>query len=304
MTASSSSAASREPAPIPFLPGVAPLAARYDGFVLDLWGVIHDGITPYPGVVDTLRRLRADGKHVTLLSNAPRRAAEIVAAMEEKMGIPRNLYDGLISSGEAAYQALRSRADPWFARLGHACYLMGPVRDHGMLGGLDMRRVTDMSEAEFILATGVDWDDDRLDIYEPALEIGARRGLPMICANPDLEVIRGGRRVLCAGTLAHRYESLGGEVRYFGKPFAPIYALCFAQMGIGDRRRIVAIGDSLRTDIAGACAAGIDSVLVTGGIHAEELGIAHGEHPDPAALAAACAKGGFRPTAAIPAFVW
>jgi len=292
------------PPAIPFYPGVAPLAARYDGFVLDLWGVIHDGIAPYPRVADTLRRLKAMGKRVVLLSNAPRRANEIANAMARKMALGAELYDELISSGEAAYWALKKREEPFFQRLGRACYLMGPERDHGMLDGLDLDKVERMEEAEFILATGVDWDDDRLDIYEPALEIGAGRHLPMVCANPDLEVIRGGKRVLCAGSLARRYEALGGEVRYFGKPYAPIYELCFARMGIGDRARLVAVGDSLRTDIAGAEAAGIASVLVTGGLHAEELGIAHGEHPDPTALAEACARAGHIPTAAIPAFVW
>jgi HAD superfamily hydrolase (TIGR01459 family) len=292
------------PAAIPFYPGIAPFAARYDGFVLDLWGVIHDGISPYPGVADTLGRLKRLQKRVILLSNAPRRAAEIVSAMARKMGIGPELYDELISSGEAAYWALRRRDEPFFANLGRKCYLMGPTRDHGMLGGLDLHRVERMEEAEFILATGVDWDDDKLDIYEPALAVGARKRLPMICANPDLVVIRGGKRVLCAGTLARRYEELGGGVRYFGKPYPPIYELCFAHMGIAERARIVAVGDSLRTDIAGAEAAGIAAVLVTGGIHAEELGIAYGEHPDPQALAEACARAGHIPIAAIPAFVW
>jgi HAD superfamily hydrolase (TIGR01459 family) len=283
---------------------VAPLAARYDGFILDLWGVIHDGITPYPGVADTLRRLKALGKRVVLLTNAPRRAAEIVRAMAERMRLPPQLYDALVSSGESAWQAMRRRDEPLFATLGHACYLMGPTRDHGMLEGVDLNRVARMEEAEFILATGVDWDDDRLDIYMPALEVGAARRLPMICANPDLEVIRGGRRILCAGSLGRRYEELGGTVRYFGKPHAPIYEACFARLGIAERARIVAVGDSLRTDIAGAEGVGLDTVLVTGGIHAEELGIAYGEHPDPIALAEACARGGHVPTAAIPAFVW
>ncbi len=306
MTASPSlsGSAGRRPVAIPFYPGIAPIAPRYDGFVLDLWGVIHDGVTPYPGVADTLRHLKALGKRVILLSNAPRRAAEIVNAMARKMGIGRELYDELISSGEAAYWAMRKREEPFFAHLGHACYLMGPPRDHGMLDGLELHRVERMEEAEFILATGVDWDDDKLDIYEPALAVGARRGLPMVCANPDLEVIRGGRRIICAGTLGKRYEELGGSVRYYGKPHLPIYEIRFAHMGIADRARIVAVGDSLRTDIAGAEAAGIASVLVTGGLHAAELGIAHGDHPDPQALAQACARAGHIPTAAIPAFVW
>ena len=290
-------------APIPQLPGIAPLADRYDGFILDLWGVVHDGISAYPGAVDALACLKARGKRVLLLSNAPRRVDAIAHAME-RMGIPRELYDELISSGEAAYEALRRRDDPWLEALGRACYLMGPARDRGMVEGLDLRRVASVDEASFILATGVDWDDHGIEVYEPALVAGAARRLPMVCANPDLVVIRGGKRVICAGTLARRYEELGGVVRSFGKPHPSVYRLCLARLGIADRARILAVGDSLRTDIAGARAAGIDAVLVTGGIHAEELGIALGAEPDPRVLAEACARAGERPAAAIPRFVW
>ncbi len=305
MTASvpSSESAARGPAPVPLLPGIAPLAERYDGFILDLWGVVHDGIAAYPGVTDALARLKVLGKRVLLLSNAPRRVEAIARAME-RMGIARALYDELVSSGEAAYQALRRRDDAWLQALGRTCYLMGPARDRGMVEGLDLARVARIEEASFILATGVDWDDDGLELYEPALAAGAAQHLPMVCANPDLVVIRGGKRVICAGALARRYEELGGPVRYFGKPHAPIYWLCLERLGIADRARIVAVGDSLRTDIAGARAAGLDAVLVVGGIHAEELGIASGAEPDPQALAAACARAGEHPVAAIPAFVW
>lgn len=293
----------RAAAPIPLLPGVAPLAARYDGFILDLWGVVHDGIAAYPGAADALARLKAAGKRVLLLSNAPRRVEGIARAMEG-MGIPRALYHELVSSGEAAYDALRRRDDSWLQALGARCYLMGPARDRGMVEGLDLTRVARVEEASFILATGVDWDDDGIELYQPALAAGAERRLPMVCANPDLVVIRGGKRVICAGTLARRYEELGGDVRYFGKPHPPIYRLGLARLGIPDRARIVAVGDSLRTDVAGARAAGLDAVLVTSGIHAEEFGIGPGAAPDPQAIAAACARAGERPVAAIPAFVW
>ena len=302
-TGPSADSAKRAATTIPLLPGVAPLATRYDGFILDLWGVVHDGIAAYPGAVDTLARLKAAGKRVLLLSNAPRRVAAIAHAMEG-MGIPRALYHELVSSGEASYDALRRRDDPWLQALGARCYLMGPARDRGMVEGLDLTRVARVEEASFILATGVDWDDDGIEIYEPALTTAAERHLPMVCANPDLEVIRGGKRVICAGALARRYEELGGEVRYFGKPHPPIYRLGLARLGIADRARIVAVGDSIRTDIAGARAAGLDAVLVTSGIHAEEFGVAPGATPDPQAVAAACTRAGERPVAAIPAFVW
>jgi ribonucleotide monophosphatase NagD (HAD superfamily) len=126
----------------------------------------------------------------------------------------------------------------------------------------------------------------------------------MVCANPDLVVIHEGRAAICAGALAQRYEALGGRVRWHGKPYPSVYRTCFAALGISERRRILAVGDSLRTDIAGAAAAGIDSVLVTGGIHGEELGAAPGELPDRARLTAALAAGRHYPVAAIAGFRW
>lgn len=285
------------------LSGIATLVPNYDGFVLDLWGVIHDGIEPYPGALDCLSRLRAEGKATVLLSNAPRRAATVIAAMEA-MGISRDSYGAILSSGEATWRALRHRDDPWHAALGRRCYLIGGFGDRDLFVGLDIEEVTHPGAADFILNIGVAGDDETVADYELSLAEGAAAGVPMVCANPDLEVIRGGRRVVCAGLLAARYEALGGHVRYHGKPHPPVYRECLAMLGVADRARVVAIGDSLRTDIAGAQAAGIDSVLVTGGIHAEELGIAHGDEADPAAVTAACRQAGKAPVAALPAFVW
>ncbi|HET8725881.1 MAG TPA: HAD hydrolase-like protein, partial [Alphaproteobacteria bacterium] len=127
---------------------------------------------------------------------------------------------------------------------------------------------------------------------------------PMVCANPDLIVVVGDAMSICAGALAAHYETLGGRVAYHGKPYAPVYERCFALLGIGDRRRILAVGDSLRTDIAGANQAGIDSLLVTGGIHAEELAAPPHNTPDPDRVAAVLRDTGFHPTAVGPGFVW
>ncbi len=289
--------------PVPTLAGVRELAPRYDGFILDLWGVIHDGLAPYPGAADALRRLSGEGKRVLLLSNAPRRAGAITAQLD-RFGIGAGCYDHVLTSGEATHRALLHRDDPAVAGLGRACFHMGPDRDRRLLEGLDLARVDRVEDADFILATGFDWHEESTEPYEPDLLRGARRGVPMICANPDLEVIRGGRRILCAGTLAARYEALGGTVVYFGKPFRPIYERAFRLLDGVERDRIVAIGDSLRTDIAGAERAGIDGVLCTGGLHAEELGIRPGDAPPPAALARICARAGVRPVAALPALVW
>ena len=288
---------------IRLLDGVAELSRDYDGFVIDLWGVVHDGIAPYPGVVDCLQRLKSADKRTILLSNAPRRATGVIAVMAE-MGIPRESYDDVLSSGEVTWQALRHRDDPWFGALGHHCFHLGSPRDEGMRAGLDVTIVDRLEAADFILATGIERDDETVEVYEGMLAAGAARGLPMVCANPDLEVIRGGRRVVCAGALAARYEALGGQVAYRGKPHTPFYQSCLDRLGIADLARIVAIGDSLRTDIAGAQAAGLDAVLVTGGVHADELGIAPGETADLRRLVEICESAGHIPQAAIPAFVW
>ncbi len=278
--------------------GMAGLAERYDGFILDLWGVIHDGVRAYEGAGDCLRQLRDAGKRCVLLSNAPRRshAAEKMLA---RMGLEPDLYSGLLTSGEAAHLALQRRDDPWFAALGRRVWHLGPERDRSVLVGLDLDRVDTPAEAEFVLNTGPDDHSGprALAEFEDDLTECARRGLPMICANPDLEVIRGGVRVICAGTLALRYEQLGGAVRWLGKPDPAIYRPVLEMLGTPPGRTL-AVGDSLRTDIAGAAAAGLDSCWVLGGIHGEALGDDHD------AAVAEAAAAGLRPVAIIKRFAW
>lgn len=288
---------------VPILPNLAAFAGRYDAFVVDLWGVLHDGVRAYPGALDGLRELKRRGKRVAILSNAPRRAAD-VARRTAEIGVTPDLYDHLLTSGEETWRSLKARSDPRTAALGRAVFPLMARRDRGMLDGLDLVVAPRIAEAGFILATGVEGPNDRVADFEATLAAGVARGIPMVCANPDLEVVRDGVREICAGALAARYEALGGEVRYHGKPHPSIYRTCFELLGVADRRRVVAVGDSLRTDIAGAERAGIDSVLVTGGLHAEELGVAAGRSPDPRRLAAACARAGHLPTVAVPAFVW
>ncbi|MGE3931622.1 MAG: TIGR01459 family HAD-type hydrolase [Rhodospirillaceae bacterium] len=291
------------PDAIPFHAGVSQIADRYDGFILDVWGVIHDGMKLYPGVVDCLTRMAGAGKRFVMLSNAPRRAHAIGEAMRG-MGVPADFCRDIMSSGEATYEALAKRPDAWYAALGRRCLHVGPKRDENLFEGLGLTRTTGAEEADFILNTGPWRDEETVADYETLLQAGARRKLPMICANPDLVVIRGGTKIICAGALALRYEALGGDVRWLGKPHADIYDFCFSRLGIADRRRIAAIGDSLRTDVAGAAAAGIDAMLATGGIHADEFGVAAGVQPDAAKVLAACEREGHFPAGLLPGLVW
>jgi HAD superfamily hydrolase (TIGR01459 family) len=280
------------------LTGFGPLAARYRGFILDLWGVIHDGVTPYEGAVDCLRRLRALGLPTVLLSNAPRRSHVAQHGMRE-MGIPDALYTAILTSGEATWRLLHDRTDPFCSGLGGRVFHLGPVRDRNVLEDVGLTRVERPEMADLVVNTGPDDTRSPADLapYEADLQACRAAGLPMICANPDLEVIRGGVRVICAGLLAQRYEALGGRVRWVGKPEPAIYDTALAMLGIG-REGVLAVGDALRTDIAGAKAAGIDSCWVLGGIHGAELGA------DVALVEAAARREGLAPIAAVPAFVW
>jgi HAD superfamily hydrolase (TIGR01459 family) len=283
--------------------GLGEIAGPYDGFIVDLWGVIHDGFAPYAGAIRCLEELRARGKRTVLLSNAPRRR-EVLIRRLEALGIARPLYGDVVSAGEEVHLALASRSDPWFAALGRRCFHLGPARDASVWEGAGLDMVRALADATFILNTGP-WDDEaHVGQYEELLAEAARRRLPMVCANPDRDVVHRGRIVLCAGGLALRYEELGGAVRYIGKPHAQVYRRCFEVLGISEPRRILAIGDSLITDVAGAAALGMDTVFVTGGLHAAGLGLAPEAPPDPVRLARVYAETGIAPVAAMALFAW
>jgi HAD superfamily hydrolase (TIGR01459 family) len=287
---------------IPVLSGLGAIADRYDGFILDLWGVIHDGVEAYAGVPETLAALKAAGKRLIMLSNAPRRSTALIEQLD-RFGIGRDLYDEVLSSGEAVYLELASRTDPSFGLLGRRIYHLGPERDRNVFAGLDYAEAT-LDQADFVLNTGpVDLTETVAD-YQPVLDQATQRQLPMICANPDHVVIRQGKRITCAGAIASHYADMGGLVIERGKPDPAIYDLALARLGIQDRTKVCAVGDALHTDIRGARQAGLDSVLVVGGIHADELGIAWGQMPDPARLAELARHHGETPTHAMARFAW
>src|SRR6266700_3103034 len=281
--------------------GMHALAPDYDGFILDLWGVVHDGTAPFPDVLDCMGRLVEVGKRVVLLSNAPRRSDDVVRRIAA-IGVPAGLFHAVMSSGEEAWQHLARRDEPFYAALGRRVLHIGSERDMEIREGLDLDFVETPAEADFILNTGpAEWEDTIAD-YAPVLSAARARDLPMVCANPDLVVIHGGRPALCAGALALEYERLGGRVRWHGKPHASVYDSCLALLGIAERRRILAIGDSLRTDIAGAAGAGIDALLIAGGIHAAEF--ASDGALDLGRIAAAIKASGTNPIAVAARFVW
>ena len=282
--------------------GMRELAPQYDGFILDLWGVVHDGVAPFPGVLDCMGRLIDSGKRIVLLSNAPRRADDVVRRIE-KIGVPRLLYHAVMSSGEEAWLHLHKRDEPFYAALGRRCLHICSERDLEMREGLDLDWVDTPEQADFILNTGpAEWEDTRED-YAPVLQAARRRDLPMVCANPDLVVIHGGHAALCAGAIAEQYEAMGGRVRWHGKPHRSVYDSVLGLLGVADRGRVLAIGDSLRTDIAGAAGAGIPNLFIAGsGIHGAEF--TRDGRLDLDRIETAIREAGVSPIGVAAAFVW
>ncbi len=290
--------------PVPVIAGLSRIAGAYEGVIVDLWGTLHDGLAPYPGAVEALERLLSAGARVAVLSNAPRRAGSVAQAMHG-IGFPADAGYHVFTSGEEAWRAVAERPDDWYRGFGRRCYHMGSARDRGMLDNPGLEPVAEIGAADFVLCTGLARPEETVDDYQAALTAAAGRGLPMVCANPDYVVMRGGTRELCAGALARHYEgALGGRVRWHGKPHASVYESCMALIGVADPARVIMIGDSLRTDVAGAAALGMATAFIPGGIHGDELGVAWGEVPPVARLQAAFEADGVRPTTILPAFAW
>jgi HAD superfamily hydrolase (TIGR01459 family) len=282
------------------LEGLGPVVDRYDVFLFDMWGCLHDGYKAFAGVPDLLARLRKMGKTTIALSNAPRRVP-ILRAQLPKFGLAESEFHALVTSGEAAWRALARRAHGNWTRYYHVG-MDGNLTDPSEIG---LREVPTLEEAQFVFATGAA-GDGTLDM--PALQPAIRRanelGLEMVCANPDLEVLRGEQRLLCAGTLAAAYEALGGVVHYHGKPYAGVYDWALELAGSPDRSRVLGVGDAMRTDVAGARHAGIDQAFIPGGIHGEALGAPMGTLPSEAKMAALSAAFGFAPTYVLAELRW
>jgi HAD superfamily hydrolase (TIGR01459 family) len=285
---------------------LADVADAYDGFIIDLWGVLHDGVQPYAYSRDTLKALKRADKHVVLLSNAPRPSADVQLRLRE-MGFADDDYDHLLTSGEDTRRHLRRRTDDFYKGLGEAVYLLGLPKDENILDGVPGRRVTDIRDADYFVNTGVDLGET-LDVALPHLEAALDRKLPMICANPDLTIVTRGRTEICAGVLAAWYAERGGVVRYHGKPYPGVYHTCFNELGLGDPKRVLAIGDGLKTDIRGANAAGCDGLLIAGGVHAAEFGLTTASHDDLAqhlpSIERVAAAEGASPTYVSAVFRW
>lgn len=275
----------------------------YDVLYCDLWGCLHDGRAPFPAAVAALQGFRAKGGRVLLMTNAPR-PNRFVAAQLDRMGVPRDAWDMIVSSGDAAQAAM-------FAGLvGRRVYHLGPEKDAGFFTDVPaefadvpaIARVP-LEEAEGIVCTGpFDEMTETPEDYRATFLYAKAKGLKLLCTNPDIVVDFGDKRIYCAGALAALYDEMGGTSLYFGKPHPPIYDLARRRLaaagGEVDCSRILAVGDGIRTDIQGGLAEGTDTLFVTGGLAAEAFG-ADAEAPDPARLSAWLATERLSPTWAI-----
>ncbi|CAM3025316.1 HAD-superfamily class IIA hydrolase, TIGR01459 [Paracoccus aminovorans] len=260
------------------------IGSGYDVLFCDLWGCLHNGRAPYPAAVAALQDFRRGGGRVVLMTNAPR-PRKYVAEQLDRMGVPRDAWDEIVSSGDAAQDAMFAGA------VGRRVWAIAQPKDEGFFADIPeewqdappIQRVP-LTEAEGIVCCGL-FDDltEAPEDYHTRLFLARERKLKLLCANPDVVVDLGEKRLYCAGALAELYEGLGGEVLYFGKPHAPIYDLARRRLGLDDAARILAVGDGIATDIAGAAGEGIDAIFVTGGLAATEFGT-DVENPDPARL--------------------
>jgi HAD superfamily hydrolase (TIGR01459 family) len=286
----------------PLVAGLSALAGRYDALLCDVWGVLIDGVVAFPAAAEALRRFRAGGGAVTLITNASRPSAEVGAQLAG-FGLPRENYDDIVSAGELTLQEM-------FRRRGEACHHLGPVRDNGLFDeagrrlGTPFRRVA-VEEADYVVCTGlIDERRESPEDYDVRLAAMRAENLPMICANPDIVVSVGGELVWCAGALAQRYAAMGGAVIMFGKPHRAIYDAALARLAASrPNARVLAVGDGAHTDLAGAANAGLDCLFILDGVHRDAL-FPNGGALDSEALKALCETAQAKPVALARELLW
>ena len=280
------------------------ISARYDTLLCDLWGCLHNGKAPFPAAVAALQAFRAKGGRVVLMTNAPRPNSFVIKQLQG-MDVPDDAWDLVVSSGDAAQDAMFAGV------VGQRVYHLGPDKDNGFFteipenwrGGEPIERVP-LADAEGIVCTGPFNElTETPEDYRTTFLYAKTKGLKLLCANPDIVVDLGDRRIYCAGALAQLYDQMGGTSLYFGKPHPPIYDLARRRLGdlLGheiENGTMLAVGDGFDTDIRGGVAEGIDALFVTGGILTDEFG-ADADNPDKGLLDAWLARMDVSPTFAI-----
>lgn len=243
------------------------ISEYYDAFLIDAWGVLHDGGQVFPLACECLQNLKLQNKKVVIVSNAARRTADFNRELAAT-GIDLSTFDFSVSSGELFWQNFKNET---YSRFGKHCYYLGPERSRGIIKGLELTLVDTLEDADFILNTGAEGNLSDALSFTPLLAEALDKKLQMICANPDLVAIRKGIRGISAGAIAKLYQELGGEVEYVGKPHEQIFRECIQILPDIPQNRILMIGDGLQTDILGANKFGIDSLFIRNGIYREQI---------------------------------
>lgn len=284
---------------IPMLHSIEEIARNYDAWLVDLWGVMHNGESAIESAIAACERYRAEGGIVVLLSNAPRPWPSVRDQIAQ-YGVPSDIDDGIVTSGDVTRAMIAANS-------GRSFFHLGPERDLPVFNGLDVNLVQP-EDADIVVLTGF-YDDTKetAEDYRSMLANLISEGLPMICANPDIKVERGEDVIYAAGAIAALFEEMGGQVAYAGKPYRPIYDLAMSKINeLAGREistdRILAIGDGINTDIKGAIEAQIDPLFIPSGVHVD------GHHPDAQMsgrdIAAMFKDKDFRPIAAIMQLQW
>lgn len=263
-----------------YISGVKEICANYDYFIFDVWGVIHDGLEAYPDVKETIEFLRNQNKKICFLSNAPRRASK-VADVLAGYGIDKNMYDFILTSGEAAFLDFKENQENNFSKYQKNYLYIGPQKDIDLLDGLNYNMVDNAKDADFAIVTGFEGEESTVEEKMPQALDALENNLELICVNPDLLVVRkNGSKMICAGALAKKYQELGGKVSFYGKPYGKIYEIVCKIFNQTDTSKMLAIGDGLETDIKGSNNFNIDNILLTGGILSNVLNIKYWEDAD------------------------
>jgi HAD superfamily hydrolase (TIGR01459 family) len=283
--------------------GLFELMDSYDGFIMDQWGVLHNGLQPYDGVLDALSHLKQRKKQVIILSNSAKRADDNIERLK-KFGIKPSLYKEVVSAGEVAWQGLKEQKEVPFKGLGKTCYLVSRHDDKALMSGLDIEIVNDIDKASFVLITGFD-AAMKLEDLDPVFKKAVARKLPAICANPDMVTVYGHERGIGPGAVAKRYHELGGVTHLVGKPHKTIFRYCLHLFDGVIPSRILVIGDSMQHDITGGAGVDLDTAFVASGIHANAFKPGMTDEQKRKTMEHLCqGYGSIRPNWVIDSLVW
>ena len=253
-----------------FCQGISDISDGYSGFILDQWGVLHDGKKIFDGVLEVMEQLKSRGKEVIILSNSGKRAGLSEKRLKE-LGLSKDYYDHIVTAGEFTWQGLKDQKEGIFKDLGKRVYVLSRNEDTSIVEGLDLKIAHDIDNADFLLISGSDAPNKELDDYDAVLRKASQKRLRAICANPDTYALIDGKTYFGAGQIARRYISFGGVCEFIGKPYQPIIRHCMSLFENALPASTIIIGDSMPHDVMSGALLNIDTALIANGVHAKQF---------------------------------